>query len=64
LRENLAVFGVTLRAAMPARRTFYPEIEPFQSGFLQVSDRHSLYYEQSGDPGGKPVVFLHGGPGG
>ena len=49
---------------MPARRTFYPEIEPFQTGFLQVSDQHSLYYEQSGNPNGKPVVFLHGGPGG
>ncbi|HEY8585459.1 MAG TPA: prolyl aminopeptidase [Rhodanobacter sp.] len=45
-------------------RTLYPEIEPFDSGFLQVSPLHTLYYEQSGNPGGKPVVFLHGGPGG
>lgn len=42
----------------------YPEIEPYQSGMLQVSDLHSIYYEQSGNPDGKPVVFLHGGPGG
>ncbi|MFC4762270.1 prolyl aminopeptidase [Dyella koreensis] len=46
------------------RRTLYPEIEPFDSGMLKVSDLHTLYYEQSGNPHGKPVVFLHGGPGG
>ena len=45
-------------------RSLYPEIEPFDSGFLQVSPLHTLYYEQSGNPNGKPVVFLHGGPGG
>jgi len=49
---------------MPAtRRTLYPEIEPYDSGFLQVSPLHRLYYEQCGNPAGKPVVFLHGGPG-
>ncbi|MEB3291896.1 MAG: prolyl aminopeptidase [Synechococcales bacterium] len=42
----------------------YPEIEPFQSGELNVSDLHTLYYEQCGNPQGKPVIFLHGGPGG
>jgi len=42
----------------------FPEIEPYHSGFLQVSDLHTIYYEQSGNPKGKPVVFLHGGPGG
>ncbi len=46
-----------------ARRTLYPDIEPFDSGFLQVSPLHKLYYEQCGNPHGKPVVFLHGGPG-
>jgi proline iminopeptidase len=45
-------------------RTLYPEIEPFNSGLLPVSALHTLYYEQSGNPAGKPVVFLHGGPGG
>ncbi|WP_114239075.1 prolyl aminopeptidase [Dyella sp. C9] len=45
-------------------RTLYPEIEPYDSGMLQVSELHTLYYEQSGNPSGKPVVFLHGGPGG
>ena len=42
----------------------YPEITPFDTGFLNVSGGHSLYYEQVGNPDGKPLVFLHGGPGG
>ena len=44
-------------------RTLYPEIEPFDSGHLRVSPVHELYYEQCGNPNGRPVVFLHGGPG-
>jgi proline iminopeptidase len=46
------------------RRSLYPAIEPFDTGNLEVSERHTLYYEQCGNPDGKPVVFLHGGPGG
>ena len=42
----------------------YPEIEPFNSGYLPVSDLHEVYFEESGNPDGKPVVFVHGGPGG
>jgi proline iminopeptidase len=42
----------------------YPEIEAYNSGFLNVSELHTLYYEEAGNPAGKPVVFLHGGPGG
>ena len=49
---------------MPELRTFYPEIEPYATGRLSVSGGHELYYEESGNPKGKPVVFLHGGPGG
>ncbi|RWR77932.1 proline iminopeptidase-like protein isoform X1 [Cinnamomum micranthum f. kanehirae] len=45
------------------RRDLYPSIEPYGSGFLKVSDLHTLYWEQSGNPNGHPVVFLHGGPG-
>ncbi len=45
-------------------RTLYPPIEPNQSGMLQVDDRHTLYWEECGNPDGKPVVMLHGGPGG
>ena len=48
----------------PPIRSLYPELEPFDSGLLKVSALHTLYYEQSGNPNGKPVVFLHGGPGG
>jgi proline iminopeptidase len=44
-------------------RELYPEIEPFDSGMLDVDSRHRLYYEQCGNPQGKPVVLLHGGPG-
>ncbi len=42
----------------------YPPIEPYATGRLKVSATHDLYYEESGNPAGKPVVFLHGGPGG
>jgi proline iminopeptidase len=48
---------------MSEQRALYPEIEPFDSGRLQVSSLHTLYYEQCGNPAGKPVVCLHGGPG-
>jgi proline iminopeptidase len=43
---------------------FYPAIEPNKKGFLKVSDLHEIYYEESGNPEGAPIVFLHGGPGG
>ena len=45
------------------RRGLYPPVAPFDSGYLRVSELHELYYEQCGEPTGKPVVFLHGGPG-
>jgi proline iminopeptidase len=45
-------------------KTLYDPIEPYNSGHLAVSNIHTLYYEQSGNPEGQPVVFLHGGPGG
>ncbi len=48
---------------MPDRRTLYPEIEPYDIGRLKVGGGHEIYYEQSGNPKGKPVVFVHGGPG-
>ncbi|MEI9985920.1 MAG: hypothetical protein WDN69_23685 [Aliidongia sp.] len=44
--------------------TLYPEIEPYDSGLLPVGDGHRIYWETSGNPGGVPNVFLHGGPGG
>ena len=44
-------------------RELYPEIEPYRTERFPVSDRHTLYVEECGNPGGLPVVFLHGGPG-
>ena len=46
------------------RRGLYPEIEPYETGMLDVGDGHSLSWELSGNPNGKPAVMLHGGPGG
>jgi proline iminopeptidase len=46
-----------------SRKELYPPIEPFDSGYLAVGDGHEIYYEQSGNPRGKPAVFVHGGPG-
>lgn len=44
-------------------RTKYPPIEPYKTGYLSVSSGHELYWEESGNPDGRPVIFLHGGPG-
>jgi proline iminopeptidase len=41
----------------------FPEIAPRDSGYFQLDDLHSMYWEESGNPNGIPVVFLHGGPG-
>jgi proline iminopeptidase len=49
---------------MTTLRTYYPEIEPYASGHLDVGDGHRIYWERVGTPGAKPAVFLHGGPGG
>lgn len=45
------------------RGDLFPEIGPYQTGFLPVGDGHTLYWEQVGNPQGKPILFLHGGPG-
>ena len=48
----------------PALRTeLYPDIEPYDAGMLALDGLHHMYWEVSGNPKGKPVVFLHGGPG-
>jgi proline iminopeptidase len=46
------------------RFTFYPDQQPFDRGRLKVSGLHEIYYEQCGNPRGKPALILHGGPGG
>lgn len=49
---------------MSELRTAYPPIEPYATGMLPVGDGNELYWEQCGNPQGKPVIFVHGGPGG
>ena len=48
---------------MENQLNLYPKIKPYDSGFLNV-DQHQVYFEQCGNPNGKPALFLHGGPGG
>ena len=65
--ENRAVdtrAGTDAGAEPAPRRAPYPETEPYASGMLDVGDGQSLYWETCGNPDGKPVVFVHGGPGG
>lgn len=50
-------------SASNGRRGLYRIVEPFDRGYLRVSDEHEIYYEQCGNPQGKPAVFIHGGPG-
>ncbi len=45
-------------------RTLYPEITPYHTSKIKVSEIHTLYFEECGNPNGRPVIFLHGGPGG
>ena len=45
-------------------RILYPEITPYLSGALPVGNGHEIYFEECGNPQGKPAVYLHGGPGG
>jgi proline iminopeptidase len=52
------------KPASGTERGLYPPIKPYNSGMLRVSAVHEIYYEESGNPRGKPAIFLHGGPGG
>jgi proline iminopeptidase len=45
------------------RGDLFPEIGPFETGYLPLSGGHVMYWEQAGSPRGVPVLFLHGGPG-
>ncbi|XP_047266980.1 proline iminopeptidase isoform X3 [Capsicum annuum] len=59
-----SVEQMNLKKEIPElNKNLYPSIEPYCTGFLKVSNLHTLYWEQSGNPNGHPVVFLHGGPG-
>jgi proline iminopeptidase len=48
---------------MRSRRDLFPPIEPYRTGTLRLDARHTMYWEQSGNSRGVPVLFLHGGPG-
>jgi proline iminopeptidase len=52
-----------VKGTLSSRRELYPTCEPYASGYLKVSDAHQIYWEECGNPQGKPAVFLHGGPG-
>ncbi|MBM3607877.1 MAG: prolyl aminopeptidase [Alphaproteobacteria bacterium] len=51
------------RTGTPSR-TLYPSLSPFDTGWMDVGDGHSIWWEACGNPRGKPALFLHGGPGG
>jgi len=55
--------GLLNSAAMTNRRDLYPPIEPHRRGTLRLDARHTMYWEESGNPRGAPALFLHGGPG-
>ena len=45
-------------------RELYPEINPYKESFIKGDDTHEIFVEESGNPEGRPILFLHGGPGG
>ena len=60
----VSFFNISLAESKKQVETIlWPETKPLYSGYLQVSDIHQIYYEVSGNPHGKPVFFIHGGPG-
>ena len=61
---SLATAGHLREETRPMSDLFFPALDPYNQGTLKVSDLHTLYYEECGNPKGRPVVFLHGGPGG
>lgn len=59
-----SVLSKRKRSAQAAKTgELYPAIKPYNSGYLQVSAEHEIYFEECGNPQGKPAVFVHGGPG-
>src|SRR5262245_42131871 len=53
-----------IAGSLAGRRQLYPDIEPYNSGWLKVSSTHAIYFEECGSPQGKPALIVHGGPGG
>jgi proline iminopeptidase len=44
--------------------SWFPDVEPYRTGRLKVSNRHEIFFEEVGNPNGAPILFVHGGPGG
>ncbi|MET0397027.1 MAG: prolyl aminopeptidase [Longimicrobiaceae bacterium] len=61
---SIQELAAALGGAVPRPRELYPPVRVRRKGRLQVSPLHSLYWEESGNPGGRPLLYLHGGPGG
>ncbi len=61
-RWQIRLDFILMRKAVNMTRELYPAIDPYGTGYLKVSALHTIYYEEVGNPQGKPVVFLHGGP--
>lgn len=59
----MTAFNFGKNETLMNRKAKYPPIEPFRTGFLDVGDGHTLYYEECGNPKGKKAIFVHGGPG-
>lgn len=64
MSPNFTISDSSYQIITPAENYLWPAITPFDEGYLAVSDLHSLWYAQYGNPHGQPVVVLHGGPGG
>jgi proline iminopeptidase len=64
MRQSEHLSSLRAAGAATVRNQLYPEIEPYNAGWLKVSDKHDIYFEECGSPSGKPALMVHGGPGG
>lgn len=60
----IGMIGMGCRSTPENESGIFPEIEPYQTDYLKVSDLHKIYYELCGNREGKPAFVIHGGPGG
>ena len=63
MRARVCLHGECAWRAGAELGPLYPEIEPYDHGMLSVGNGHRIYWKACGEPGGKPAVVLHGGPG-
>ncbi len=59
----IAIFLVSACSSENNQTKLWPEIQPYDTGYIQVSELHDIYYQLGGNPEGRPVMVLHGGPG-